>query len=199
MIRGLSRLGAAKQTGLITTHPVLKILAIPRAAKWNHVLDGHWPLLFACRMQQQPQQPRARRTRWARPPPPWMLPAAPQSPLPAAQELLCDQSLSNIDILTELERVESDEAARTKLLSSEAARDALAARLTQVGSKNTAQPWHSNYPAPLKCCRLAQLLGSAAGCVCVCPCRRGARSVWPLLLPRMQQRSRTCCRRTSMR
>lgn len=73
----------------------------------------------------------------------------PNIPLHAPQELLCDLSLSNIDIIAELERVDSDEAARTKLLSSEAARDALAARLTQVGAKNTAQPSHSKYLAAL--------------------------------------------------
>lgn len=50
----------------------------------------------------------------------------------SAQELLCDQKLDNTQITSELQAAASDTGSTDKLLNSEAARNALAARLAQV-------------------------------------------------------------------
>lgn len=51
------------------------------------------------------------------------------------QELLCDRSISNTDLLPELQQVQEDDSIKVQLLSSEAARQALAQRLTKVRLK----------------------------------------------------------------
>lgn len=65
-----------------------------------------------------------------------------------AQELLCDKQLDNAEILSQLQAAGSDPASIEKLLNSEAARSALAARLTQVRGKHAAHMQHCRHIAP---------------------------------------------------